>query len=138
MAKRKKRKSLRSPVRDISKITRRNRLNRTLDKPLAEPVNRELNSLLDSRQFTPDPDIPRNYNGTPATVVSNAPIEYGTNKKETRHYLRFASPHRVVICNRRRERREVLFSKKKAGKGKRITGQRYHTLNSDIVCRRKK
>jgi hypothetical protein len=41
---------------------------------------------------------------------------------------------RLKICHERKARREVLFAKKKAGKGNKIKGKRILTDNSTVRC----
>lgn len=48
--------------------------------------------------------------------------------------LRFAVPERVLICNRRKERREVIFATGKVGRGRRKQPRR--TPFSEISCKR--
>lgn len=46
----------------------------------------------------------------------------------------FKSPRRTVVCIRRRARREVLFSKRKIGKGVKVSKLRRYTPDSKIKC----
>lgn len=49
--------------------------------------------------------------------------------------LHFALPKSVAICIRRKERREVIFAKRKAGKGSRAR-RRLRNWFSNIICKR--
>lgn len=53
------------------------------------------------------------------------------------HRLAFDNPLRVKICRQRKQRREILFKKNKAGKG--IKGPKKHIRNfaSKIICTRR-
>lgn len=45
----------------------------------------------------------------------------------------FHAPHRVAVCVRRKERREVLFAERRTGKGSRASRRRRDRF-SDISC----
>lgn len=74
----------------------------------------------------------RKFNGEPADVRVQRPRERGLMASR----LAFDDPRRVIVCERRKRRREVLFSLGRTGKGK---GKRRHkwTEDSHIVCKRR-
>lgn len=96
--------------------------------PLSTPVTQSvLTEVEDRRQYSPY-DHPRTMDGTPARVVPS-PFRDVT---ALTHDMSFEAPRRVLVCARRKERREVLIAKKLHRKG--AGGSRRRNIWSDIKC----
>lgn len=101
--------------------------------------DRLLQDLGDRRLYHPLQDYrPATYStGGPARLAlrdrsyGRKPRTFGAS--QTKAVQVFGSPNRVGICIRRHRRREVLFAKRKAGRG---GSQRPHRRNwwSDVSC----
>lgn len=126
-------KSSRRSGRDPSPIARA----LALPRSFYAPVNLALFS--DLRTFHPDPFRPapafrrsaaRVVVARPKRVRSGVRISAGTIP----HQLTFAAPDKVILCVRRKRRKQVMFAKGKAGK----RGQRKPRRNywSSISCNR--
>lgn len=96
------------------------------------------NALADGRQWHPA-GASRPLPATRAVasqVVAKRPAIRGARARgraPRSHQLFFRSPPEVLLCKRRKERREVLFAKKRTGKGSR-SDRRFNQL-SKIGCR---
>lgn len=81
-----------------------------------------------------DPVKPaRLFSGVTATVgVADAPKKKGTRSRVPTQ-IAFTAPAQTLVCVRRAQRKEVLFAKKKTGKG----GQRrpHRTAWSEVKCK---
>lgn len=68
-----------------------------------------------------------------------AKVKHSDSRKDMverrRPYYLFDNPQGVMVCIRRKERRKALFKSGKAGKGKRILGDRVWNESSKIVCK---
>lgn len=71
------------------------------------------------------------------------PVSYHLTKPKKNTYkvyggledrLTFINPKKVPVCQRRKKRREVLFSLQKAGKGKGSRRKRHYNDDSKIKC----
>lgn len=71
----------------------------------------------------------------PIQTVTGSSARFNHNRLSTLYQSpwQFAEPNKVGICQRRRERREVLHALKRTGKGSR--SRRNRTANSDLHCR---
>lgn len=92
----------------------------------------------DRRRFDPtDGLLPaRTFTSRDAGRVTLTPVKHSGvgSRKSGRDVHKFAVPADVVICARRKERREVLFAYRRTGKGARSLKRR--TPYSDFSCRR--
>lgn len=89
--------------------------------------------IMERRLHRPKLYIKRNYLGLPEAVkVSN--ITGLSAKYNKIKYDLNLTPKRLVICARRYVRREVLFAKKKAGKGISNRKKKIFNNNSRIKC----
>lgn len=89
----------------------------------------------DFRRFDPEPfRLPKTYTGMTASVEVRQPSKKPT-RYQTRvpHQIAFTAPHQTIQCVRRQRRKEVMFAKKKAGKGKGQRRARW-TRWSEIKC----
>lgn len=101
-------------------------------KLVRHPFHVKLN-LQEIQDYRKDYDqSPKTIFGTDATYRERI-ISKPFNKPRYATY--FDDPRRVVVCKRRTERRQVLFAKKKAGKGKKTTDKRNFNENSKIRCK---
>lgn len=100
------------------------------------PVVRSSLSLLeDNRLFHPLGDLrpPRAVFGKPRVVIRNANnVRKRSGFAALSHRLGFKVPKVVARCVRRKERREVMFAKRKTGKGSR--GKKHFNFWSSISC----
>lgn len=102
-------------------------------RPLAQPSSLQL--IEDRRLYHPLDDF------RPARKTSGHPVEPVTVKKTPlnksraflAHGLSFHAPNRVVICVRRKQRKEVLHALKKVGRGK-GHGRKRRNWYSKIGC----
>lgn len=146
--KRKKKKSRndtrrREAQRDLSTITKRNRL-KLLRRNLVKRHN-DYSMIEDNRNSLHKSQPAKTIFGTPAKIRERKrPLtirkHYDSYKVDNRRtnirdsYQEFEAPDRVIECRRRKERREALFAKGKAGKGKKIRTPKKFTRYSDIGC----
>lgn len=128
----KKHNRYRNRERDVSTITRTERLLTAVDDivRLARPV--PLIEVEDLRRFHPTPlfrpsmsivQAKPSIDVKPSRLVRTAPLSARAA---------FDEPHKVVVCVRRKVRREVLFAKRKTGRGARSPKRR--NLWSDVKC----
>lgn len=87
-----------------------------------------LRELQDRRRYQPDGRL-YGYSGTRVLKSPRQLVNRGTKTS-----LSFIRPHRVLVCVRRRRRREVLFAKRRTGQ----VGQKRPVRNylSNISCKR--
>lgn len=83
--------------------------------------------FLENRLFSPRRDL------SPARVVVATPREE-RRKAAPPFSLAFKAPRGVMVCVRRRSRREVLFARGSVGRGSRVSSRRRRNENSDIRC----
>lgn len=101
-------------------------------KLVRHPFHVKLN-LQEIQDYRKDYDqYPKTIFGTDATYGERIISKPFT---KPRYATYFDNPRDVVVCKRRRERRQVLFAKKKAGKGKKTTDKRIFNENSKIRCK---
>lgn len=84
------------------------------------PVRSLLREIQDFRTFDFEPATTpaRLFTGSIASIDVHAPASKPVGKNSRVQYqLAFSAPHETLVCVRRHRRREVLFAKKKAGKG---------------------
>lgn len=101
-------------------------------------------ALIDDRRRWDPGDTPRDAFGRQARVVmspkaaSKTRQQSDVNRKQRRTYVppfllrevaSFSDPRRVMVCLRRKTRREVLFAKSKTGKGARSRKRRNQWSN---------
>lgn len=93
-----------------------------------------LTMLEDRRVFHPERDY------RPARTFSRidqrrlVPASLVTDRIMRSGQLRFAVPDKVVVCVRRKQRREVLHALRRTGKG--AGAPRHRNYQSDISCKR--
>lgn len=113
-------------------------------KPYVPIVTKPHLPTFDNRLWHPDPltrtiaeprsasrlTLPKESAVSPRRSVQDRP----GNSRAARlpHRLAFSQPAQVAVCVRRKARREVLFAKRKTGKGRNATRRR--TPWSDIKC----
>lgn len=124
-------------------------ISRTLPEIKAR-VREPLQQVEDRRTFHPDgknrPALTKT--GRPATVIAaNRPRPKAKSKaqvnrfgptvhSQTKGVITFEAPKETVVCIRRHRRKEVLFAKKRTGKGGRRNRNPVRTWLSKISCRR--
>lgn len=109
--------------------------------PFMPAVRASLTSLADGRNWYPDaldPFRPVSSRRRPVRLVSptrpSRPGRRPPNLFRSRPVLAFSAPRHVVVCVRRRRRREVLHALRIAGRGGR-RGRRYRrNAYSDVRC----
>jgi len=120
-----------SPKRDVAFISAIKDRFRLQDVFRPEIRYREEPLLSDNRIFKPATDLH-------LRDLKGRRIEYKTAKTrrmdKTIAAQAFLEPASVKVCKQRKERRESLFSRGKAGKGKKIRSPRKHTANSSVRC----
>lgn len=83
------------------------------------------------------PSIRRYHPNKLATIqtIDGSPARFNHNRLSTLYQSpwQLAVPHKVGVCQRRRERREVLHALKRTGKGSRA--RRKYTANTELHCR---
>lgn len=94
----------------------------------------------DRRQWHPDSpyQAPMSLLGPLPAVVIEAPARPGRRPRGSAsgspyRYPVFSTPSKVAVCVRRKDRREVLFAKKRTGKGSR-SFRRRRNYQSDVRC----
>lgn len=117
----------RLPVIDVSRLSVR-------------PV--DLRLFEDRRAWHPDrPNRPvMSFNRSRHRLVARDPLTRRRGRiwrsyRGVNARIGFADPDRVLVCVRRRKRREVLFAKRKTGRGVKKRHPRFTEL-SKISCRR--
>lgn len=101
------------------------------DKKLNEYNNRFVE---DRRRYNPNKNYqPQTRSGSTARIVTTVTPAKQSNRTTTLNRLqaRFAAPERVMICVRRKQRREVIHALKLSGKSgqRRPTRSRYSNIN---------
>lgn len=102
----------------------------------ARPFSSHLNLIQDLRTFDFEPGTrpARLFSGQPATVGFVPNVNKSKPGKPAKLYgqMAFTAPTETLVCVRRSRRKEVLFAKKKTGKG----GQRKPRRStwSDYKC----
>ena len=124
---RKKRSRRRIQQPDTKQLRRVRRLKKIALKP-------DLTVVEDLRTYHPDGYL-RDYKrltGQDAEIIEGNERNI---KKSTIGHKYFKDPREVMVCKRRRERRENLFRLRKIGKGKSVSKKRIRTFKSDIRCK---
>ena len=123
-----------SGQRDIFKTPKKP----TISKPagllnrIKKPVVK-LNDIEDNRsRWT----TPKNIDGTSAIIKTAKKTVNRFNAKNWFDKTEFKRPEKVIVCVRRKKRREVLFATKNTRKGSGAKRRRLNE-NSKISCRRK-
>lgn len=98
------------------------------------PVS-DLRMFEDRRQFYPEVFRPARgvFSWSSGITVSEPRRETRHNRFKVPHGLSFSVPRDVFICVRRKNRRSVLFAKRKTGKGARARVRRRNEY-SDVRC----
>lgn len=112
--------------------------NLRLHRPTVTPASMVFSDIEDRRYFHPEQGFrpALSFSGKPHRIVVADPVRtVAPGKsikvyKQTRGTLTFAAPKKVLICHRRKTRREVLFAKRlgRGGRGRR-------NWYSSISCR---
>ncbi len=121
---RKKKKRPQQPIEHVKKEVRHARY---------IPLRPNLTVVEDLRTFHPQEDQ-RDYR-----KIDGRPADYVTETTEPKDFAKvgqryFRDSRKVTICKRRRRRREILFAKRKTGKGKKVSKKRKWTTKSNIRC----
>lgn len=115
------------PQRDTFDISRRRRL-----RPFLRKERRyKLNEAIDRRHWIPDDTITKTVYGT-AVELDEEPARKRADDRYSK--ISFVNPRAVVVCERRKRRRETLFAFKRIGKGKGVSRRRRRTIDSDVRC----
>lgn len=143
---RKKNKRKRSAQRDFNTITKpiEKRNIRLLRRKHLKSL-RDYTPVIDRRQRYAKDEGPKTVFGTPARIQertkelkepSRTRSDLQTRKLRPLAFSRqeFSRPQEAVECRRRRDRREALFARGHAGRGKRIRTPKKFGRFSDISC----
>lgn len=123
--------------RDSSLISSRDLLISDLFKEDYYKRNRFKESLLlseDNRRFKPKL--------MPLTLIDGRGVSYELRDRDEKHRSRrqtkaalaFVDPERVNVCIRRKRRREALFARNRAGRGKKVSERRIWKEDSYVKC----
>lgn len=130
MAKSKKRRSTRHKKARVAKVNAKTLRPSTPIPPILKQ------DLLDLRKLSEIEDRRVNYFSKPRPTLSiqgDTKVKAAKSRLETSPFLGFQNADKVIVCVRRKTRRQVLFAKNKAGSGKRQKSPRYNS-NSNIRC----
>lgn len=116
--------------RDVSTITNRDLL--FFDKLLGVE-NKKTEPRNDLRRYDPVGNL---------KYVDGRHVRYELLNKTKRNVrdraqsdrISFEDSDRVIVCHRRKSRRETLFAKRKIGSGRKVSKHRRWTERSKIVC----
>lgn len=122
-------KQWRATQREIINIAKRRSL---LGSPVFED-SKKVDPLDDRRRWRPDRGIPLRVDGRFATYTLRKP-KRSTKRDLTIHRIGFYDPKRVMVCKRRKKRREELFKRGKIGKGRSVSRFRRMSEFSDVRC----
>lgn len=99
-----------------------------------DPPKFNLNQISDNRRFHPEPHIkPVGSLKRSATQLVVPPAKKTAPRASLPHQVAFKAPAHVVVCVRRKQRKEVLFAKKLTGRGSRARKHHRNTW-SGIKC----
>lgn len=120
--------------RDYNRITKNDYLLKELTK--RSKYYNDYTEVMDRRRNLPGKaSISRRIDGTNATLTTTLPDQRSPGFKDyTLAKVSFQDPRRVVVCRRRKNRREILFKMGKVGKGKKVSRIRRRNIDSDIKC----
>lgn len=89
----------------------------------------------DFRRFDPEPyGLPKLFSGVTASVDVATPSPGTRRKTKVPYQIAFTAPAATIQCVRRQRRKEVMFAKNKAGKGKGRQRRPRWSRWSDIRC----
>jgi len=94
----------------------------------APPVNLDRRVFHPDGRFRPAPVLVR----AARRLVVARPKRPGRSAMQLNHRIGFAIPAKVMICVRRKERREVIFAKRYSGKGAR--SRKTRNIWSSVQC----
>lgn len=102
-----------------------------------EIISGYLSDIEDLRRYRPERQrLDRlEVSGKPAVVSYNNTTtqqQIYTRSIEARPF--FKHPDKVIVCKKRRRRREVLFARRSIGKGAKVSKIRKYTEDSDVRC----
>ena len=135
---------MRRKRRRLRKKSTRIRAQRAYPQPIARAKTRLrshfaldylMQTIQDNRTFDPQLRKNRRLDGTLATHTLTDQKGSYQGRNQTKAKLSFTDPKRTITCIRRRRRREALFSRRKVGKGIRVSKIRRTTPESQIKCR---
>lgn len=111
-------------------------LNTTSKAPLSAPYFSHTRSSLgyfqeDRRNYNPEPHKLWKTSNKKAKTVTKTPINNLTNSM-LREINTFQDPKRVLVCLRRKQRKEILFAINRTGSGNRKPRR---TSTSNISCK---
>lgn len=107
----------------------------SLSSFLSSPLPETVLEVEDRRLWHPEPDLVQGLSKLAPTVVAKpAKARPGGRTGPSPDVFKFAVPEKVAVCVRRKQRREVIFAKGRAGKGAKA---RYRRRNdrSNVSCR---
>lgn len=122
--------------RDISPVTNAYRwsvpdpIDYALPTPFPSVSRAYLSDIAADRTSDPFPDRPRSSRRQDVPLVSKKPSRKVPRRLSHAYELNFEAPRYVVQCVRRKNRREVLFAKKKTGKGSKAKIRRRNAWSS--------
>lgn len=98
-----------------------------------------LRSIDDFRRYVPDKIIRyHKVSGVISPIIlSDSQKDRKKGQRQTKARIAFADPKRTIVCQKRRERREMLFKAGKIGKGTPGPKFRKYRPESQISCRRR-
>lgn len=118
------------------RVTSRNaKLRYRLLVPELKILDKRKPVVQDRREWTPQRDVRRLTNGRQVTYQISRSSNQHPLRDPTTAKIAFQDPRKVLVCHRRRKRRESLFASGKAGSGRRITTSRRLTSDSEYSCK---
>lgn len=95
----------------------------------------QLNLVEDYRRLDAEPTrLPKLFSGVTASVDVDSTPRTGARKNRVPTQIAFTAPRETIQCVRRQRRKEVMFAKNKAGKGKGRQRRPRRSRWSDIKC----
>lgn len=91
-------------------------------------------SVHDRRRFRPDLHPAITVDGKTARIALVNTTRNNRKYRSPAERYAFIEPKKVMVCKRRKKRREVLFSLRKAGKGKKGYIKKRRNKYSDVRC----
>lgn len=94
-------------------------LTRSTRVPLGTLPTVRLTQIQDLRAFDPEPELSpaRDILGRIASVTGTTPKKQTRGRSRVPFQLAFKAPKQTLVCIRRKTRKQVLFAKRKTGKG---------------------
>ncbi len=135
MAKRKKTNTTKNYNKSRSRVIPRNTNNSLRFSKLARAIINQNNRFIeDRRRYNPtrQPRTHKTTLGTSAKIIFTQQTGKKNQMKFKTPIARFVNPAQVIACVRRKQRKEIMFANKKAGR----QGQRKQKRNSisNIKC----